>query len=192
VALLALVMVAGCSTGNDDDGVISVPSRTPATTSAATPSPSGTATCTPAFSATTAVDRGTGSGPILGLRSAAGASHPGYDRVVFTLGGTGRPGWEVSYIAHPSSDGSGNPVAVQGSFFLQVLLRNVGYPGDTGVPEPTVRRFTPSGTTVVREVVLDGVYEGQYTAFVGLTAKRPFRVFQLAGPPRVVVDVRQC
>ena len=75
---------------------------------------------------------------------------------------------------------------------LRVILKDVGYPGDTGVPDPAPRRFTPTGTVGVREVVLDTVFEGQYTAFIGVDTTRPFRVFRLAGPPRVVVDVRHC
>jgi len=79
---------------------------------------------------------------------------------------------------------------VKGSFFLHVAVMGVGNPDDTGVPEPTVRRIAPAGTKAVREVVLDGVFEGVYTAYVGLSAKQPFRVFRLSNPPRVVIDVR--
>jgi hypothetical protein len=43
---------------------------------------------------------------------------------------------------------------------------------------------------VVKQVVLNTVYEGRYTAFIGLSATKPFRVFRLANPARVVVDVR--
>ena len=126
------------------------------------------------------------------MQSATAGVQPGYDRVVFRLGGSGQPGWRVAYVTSPTSDGSGNAVTVNGPSYLQVVIKDVGVPGDTGVPDPTVKRFSPSGTTVVREVVLDTVFEGQYTAFIGVSATLPFRVFRLSSPARVVVDIRHC
>ena len=127
------------------------------------------------------------------MASIATGPQPDFDRVVFTLaGGSATPGWDVNYTANPTSDGSGDPVAVQGAAFLQVIVKDVGYPGDTGVPDPAVKVLTPTNTTVVEQVRLDTVFEGQYTAFIGLDAARPVKVFTLAGPPRVVVDVAHC
>ena len=154
--------------------------------------PGAGATCLPAFPANTLPDTASPVGGQLGLQSATAALQAGYDRVVFTLASGGQPGWRVAYITAPTSDGSGNPVAVAGSSYLQVVLKDVGYPADTGVPDPTLKRFSPSSTAVVREVVLDTVYEGQYTAFIGVSSTLPFRVFRLSSPARVVVDVRHC
>jgi hypothetical protein len=197
-ALMAGCLLAGCSHG----GTAGVPtaSRTPSgspTTSApsptAAPTASQVAASTPPFPANTLADTAQPTGGPLGLRVARVAPQPGYDRVVLELAGKvpGQPGWRVEYVTQPTSDGSGNPVAVRGTAYLQVIVTGVGYPADTGVPEPAIRRIRPAGTAVVREVVLDGVFEGQYTAFVGLTGKRPFRVFRLSNPARVVIDVRR-
>jgi len=111
---------------------------------------------------------------------------------VFTLGGpvADKPGWRVEYVATPTSDGSGNPVAVIGSAFLRVIVTNVGIPPDTGVPDPSPKQISLTSTQVVRQVVLDTAFEGQYTSFIGLTGSRPFRVFRLSSPARVVVDIR--
>lgn len=197
VALLLVGLLSACGGGSSPPAATSsstappstAPPSTapPATTPAASPPP-----CVPAFVANALPDTGSPVGPPLGLQVATAAVHTGYDRVVFTLGGTGKPGWDVEYVATPTSDGSGDPVAVAGGFTLQVLITDVGLPGDTGVPDPAVKRFTPSGTVVVREVVLDTVFEGRYTAFIGVSSTLPFRVFRLAGPPRLVVDVRHC
>jgi hypothetical protein len=126
------------------------------------------------------------------MMSVSAGLHPCYDRVVFTLGGTAvaQPGWRVEYVATPTSDGSGNPVAVTGSHFLRVIITNVGVPPDTGVADPSPKQISPTSTQVVRQVVLDTAFEGQYTSFIGLSASRPFRVFRLSSPARVVVDVR--
>jgi hypothetical protein len=192
VLVLALGLSSAC--GSD-----STPSSGPAPSSPATsttaPAPSATGgavpTATgPAFPADTKEDTSPESGEPRGLKVARAASQQGYDRVVFELGGkgAGQAGWRVTYVDSPSSDGSGDPVAVKGSAFLQVILTGVGYPADTGVPEPTTRRLGAAGN--VREVVLDGVFEGQYTAFVGASSKLPFRVFRLSSPERIVVDLR--
>lgn len=72
--------------------------------------------------------------------------------------------------ARPTADGSGDLVRLGGSVFLMVNLRGLGPPFDTGP---------------------GGVFEGTQLAFVGLHgAERPFRVFALTNPTRVVVDVR--
>lgn len=132
------------------------------------------------------------SGGPLGVKVARVGRHKGFDRVVIELAGRvpGRPGWRVEYVRTPTSDGSGFPVAVRGRYFLLVAVTGVGYPPDTGVPSPAVRRLRPTGTPIVREVVLDNVFEGSYTSFVGVSAKRNFRVLRLSNPPRIVVDIR--
>lgn len=194
VAALSALLLTSCA-GSDAPDLVTNPTATPTTSvpvSTPTASSAPTRSCAAAFPADALPDGGASAGGILGLKSAASAVHAGYDRVVFTLGGSAQPGWRVEYDTSPRSDGSGDPVSVQGGAALRVILRDVGYPGDTGVPDPAVKRFSPTGTVAVKEVVLDTVFEGQYTAFIGVDSTRPFRVFRLAGPARVVVDVRHC
>ncbi|MCR1983856.1 hypothetical protein NSA53_16610 [Cellulosimicrobium cellulans] len=118
--------------------------------------------------------------------------HDGFDRVVFELGGTGTPGWRVEYVDQPVDDASGNVATVDGDAYLQVMISGSGYPTDTGVdlyagPNPV--RAGDDGE--VEEVLLRGVFEGYTQAFVGVDdERRPFRVFSLEDPARVVVDVR--
>ncbi|MGO2041863.1 MAG: AMIN-like domain-containing (lipo)protein [Cellulosimicrobium funkei] len=118
--------------------------------------------------------------------------HDGFDRVVFELGGTGTPGWRVEYVDQPVDDGKGDVVAVDGDAYLQVMISGSGYPMDTGVEEyagPNPVRAGDDGE--VEEVLLRGVFEGYTQAFVGVDdEQRPFRVFSLEDPTRVVVDVR--
>lgn len=116
--------------------------------------------------------------------------HDGFDRVVFEVGGTGTPGWDVQYVDDPRSQGSGDPVDVAGDATLQVTLTGVGYPYETGVeeysgPDP----LSVAGTTMVTEVAFDATFEGNTVAFVGSSAKTPFRVYLLENPARVVVEV---
>jgi hypothetical protein len=119
----------------------------------------------------------------------------GFDRVVWEFAGTGRPGWTVAYTDSPSRQGSGAPVDLPGEATLEVLIDNVGIPGDVDVPEGTSAYDGPparaaSGTEIVTEVVVGGAFEGTHDGFVGLTEEAPFRVYLLADPTRVVLEVQ--
>ena len=56
-------------------------------------------------------------------------------------------------------------------------------------PPPSVRRFRPTTTKVLQEYVLDNVFEAVYTAYIGLSAKVPFRVLTLSNPTKIVIDL---
>jgi hypothetical protein len=115
--------------------------------------------------------------------------HDGFDRVVFEVGGTGAPGWDVRYVDAASSQGSGDDIAVDGDAILQVTLTGAGYPYDTGVEEFSGGPVSSGDAEVVTEVVYDNTYEGTSVAFVGTTAQAPFRVYLLDNPTRVVLEV---
>jgi hypothetical protein len=87
--------------------------------------------------------------------------------------------------------GSGDPIALDGRSTLSVTILGVGYPYDTGVAQyDGPRRVRDGRTTSVSEVWLGPVYEAQYDSYVALSGQpRPFRVFSLSGPTRLVVDV---
>jgi hypothetical protein len=116
-------------------------------------------------------------------------AHDGYDRIVFEVGGTGTPGWDVRYVDEASSQGSGDALDVAGDAVLQVTLTGAGYPYETGVEEFSGPALTGSGTSAVTEVVYDATFEGTSVAFVGTGGKNPFRVYALENPTRVVLEV---
>jgi len=190
LALALVLPLAACSSGTVARNAATSPAATsPAATSSAGPAPS-TGDDEPFYADLRPDEGGTSGGGGLSVVDVRTARQAGYDRVVLELGGTGRPGWLVRWVEHPASDGSGLPVAVAGDAYLELVVRGVGAPPDTGVP-PFVGRVSATGTQQVREVVVDSVFEGQALAFVGVTgARRPFRAFGLMDPPRVVVDVR--
>jgi hypothetical protein len=199
-ALLVLALMVGASgcgghaTDNADPTLAPATSTTPITrTPTATATVSPRASVRPFPEEVLAEDGGYGSGNGLGLTGVRVARHPGFDRVVFDLGGTGRPGWHAEYTTRPRYDGSGDPVRLKGTVVLQVILRGLGLPVDTGVAQSgdTLTRIPGDGTQGVAEIEPGGVFEGDQEAFIGLTgARRPFRVFVLAHPTRVVVDVQ--
>ena len=198
LVLALLVGVTGCGDHSTDDaGPTNAPTTQRSPTTSGTPKPSSIASpresASPFLADTSADDGGQGSGNGLGLTNVRIAHHPGFDRVVFDLGGTGTPGWRVEYMARPRYDGSGTPVRLKGAVFLQVILRGMGFPDDIGIAPygDSTTRLPGTGSRGIAEIVPGGVFEGDQQAFIGLTgAKRPFRAFALAHPARVVVDVR--
>lgn len=170
----------------------SPPPRSAATSPTTSPA-AGRSAAVP-FPADTSADKGgPQGGGGLGVVAVRSARQAGYDRVVVELAGSGEPGWFAQFVAAPVQQGSGEPVTVAGDTVLQVDLRGLGTPADTGIPAYAgPSRTTPDGTQAVREVVVGpGVLEGEQDVFLGLTGgQRPFRVFSQSDPVRVVVDVR--
>ena len=200
LALAACLLAAACtddptpvagggairSTASADPRLTDLEAETPEL-----PFPESAAPTSAAFPANTAPDDEEPSGGPLGVVAVRVANGGDYDRVVFELRGrsAGAPGWRVEYVDNPSQDGSGEPVEVDGDATLAVRIKGVGYPQDTGVEE-AVQVGGPGATEVVADVELGAVFEGVYEAWIGTSRKAPFRVFRLADPARVVVDVR--
>lgn len=194
LTLSSCLLLAACS---DDRDVSSTSGSTQSAPAPASPSPADApadeapSASAPVFPASTDRDEQEASGGPLSVTQVRVARHDGYDRVVFELDGRepGEPGWTVQYVDDPRRDGSGEPVEVEGEATLVVLVSGVGYPFDTGAEEAQGVSL-PADTEVVQDVELGAVFEGVYEAFVGTSREAPFRVFRLADPARVVVDIR--
>lgn len=117
-------------------------------------------------------------------------AQPGVDRVVFQLGGTGTPGWDVRYTDRAVRDGSGRTVEVTGAI-LEVRILGAVYPFDTteipyAGPDPATDPGVPAITGVYKPLVFEGVAQ----SFIGVRGDRPaFTVSTLTGPTRLVVDI---
>ena len=199
LALALLVAIAGCSDGSAGRSEAPVASSpTTPTTPRGTPSATRAATAeagVPPFpSDTLPQDTGWANGNGLAVTGVRTAQHPGYDRVVFDLDGTGTPGWRVEYTTSPTAEGSGDPVSIEGTAFLMIFLTGVGSSFDTGIAPAydDATRLPGTGTEAITEISPGGgPWEGAQQAFIGLRgAERPFRVFALTHPTRVVIDVR--
>lgn len=193
--LVGPALLAGCA-GPDarqaSSGTLASAERTdtPATSGAPASTEAGD-TGAPAFPADVASDTADASpGASVTVSDLRVGRQDGFDRVVFEVGGTGTPGWDVRYVDAASSQGSGKPIDLAGNAVLQVTLTGAGYPYETGVKEyPAGRPATAAGTETVTEVAFDATFEGTTVAFVGTRAQAPFRVYLLQNPTRVVLDV---
>ncbi len=119
--------------------------------------------------------------------------HDCFDRVVFEIDGPA-PGYRVEYVSRVRTQGEGAVLPLAGGAFLNVvLLSNVfdelghlHYPGRVGEGLNVARYKT------LRDVKFGGCFEGATQFGVGVRARLPFRVFNLAGPgthSRIVLDV---
>jgi hypothetical protein len=111
--------------------------------------------------------------------------HAGFDRVVFQIDGP-MPWYSVRYVPVVRLDGSGDPLGLRGSAFLEVVLRAAT--DVDGRPVLRTTRLRPD-FPALREVNAPFSYEGQTIAGVGVSQRVGFRVAELTGPNRIVLDL---
>lgn len=162
------------------------PTAEPTTAPATSPDP---VSLPPWQSADTVTEDFFGSGGELlpvGLRV---GDHDDFDRVVLEMAGDAVPGWRVGYVPEAIADGSGEPLALEGDAVLEVLVSGTRYAdeGEDHYDGPTVL----DGEDVVEQVRYVGTFEGLTQLFIGVDdGRQPFRVFPLADPARLVIDIR--
>src|SRR3989441_3695026 len=114
------------------------------------------------------------------------AHHDGYDRLVigFATSNT-MPQYQLTQQATSNfvRDASGQPVTLEGSAGIRAVLRNAditpGAPTDLKPDMPAIR-----------EVAQIGNFERVVSYGVGLATPACFRVLELSGPTRLVIDVQ--
>jgi hypothetical protein len=132
-----------------------------------------------------------GESDVIAVRS---GRHACFDRLVIDLSGPAR-GARVQYVTKVVMDGSGAPVALRGGARLQIVVLAPAYNqkgSPTYRPSNRAELVTVTGYRTFRQVAWAGSFEGQTTIGLGVRARLPFRVFQLAGPgshSRLVIDV---
>ncbi|MBD3926256.1 hypothetical protein IEZ26_16645 [Nocardioides cavernae] len=112
--------------------------------------------------------------------------HDGFDRVVLELSGTATPGWGVAWSDEAVAEGTGDVVPLAGDHVLTISASGTAMPEPGSFEVPA--RLGPAGA--VAEVQVNGWFEGYTQVFAGVEGdERPFRVFTLTDPPRLVVDI---
>ncbi|NUT99367.1 MAG: hypothetical protein HOY78_45910 [Saccharothrix sp.] len=106
--------------------------------------------------------------------------HHHYDRLVFDIAGS-VPSYSARYVAAAYSEG-GARVPVRGAAVLVVSL----HPVDTARP-PAVP-VHPNLSTI-RDVVGFDQHGGYLNHAIGVSDRNGFRVFELANPTRLVIDI---
>jgi hypothetical protein len=114
------------------------------------------------------------------------AHHDGYDRLVIGFPtSNAMPQYQLTQqaTAHFVRDASGQPVVLSGSAGIRLVIRNAdivsGAPSDVKPNLPAIR-----------EIAQIGNFERVVSYGVGLATPACFRVLELTGPTRLVIDVQ--
>ena len=180
-------LLVACGTGGSDD-LGSAPAASETTSSRASAS-AGPTTDAPAFPDDTADQFAEPSGEWDLVFTDVGVDElEGFDRIVLELTGTGVPGWSVGYVDEGVLEGSGRVVTLGGDAVLDIYASGTTWPGSGYYSGP--RRVAPVHGGNVAEVYVAGTVEGYTQVLAGVEGERvPFRVFALADPARLVVDI---
>lgn len=124
-------------------------------------------------------------------------AHPCYERIVVELADStmltpgGMPGWWVRYADGPITLGQTDDqfVEVRGDATLLISM-NAWMPSMDGEGWVGSTDIFPTNVARVLELRQIDNWEGQNTWAVGIDVERPFRVFTLGSPTRLVVDIR--
>lgn len=176
------------------------PSGTPdatATTAPASPSPEPTAPPAPSptplnngsnepFAFAPDPDPATEAATLIDARTAA---HDGFDRIVFEFEGV-RPEGLVQYVEDAAHCGTGDPVTgLDGDTILSIGFEMTN--GHTEAGEPTLDDHELDGPgNTIAEARMTCDFEAQVNWVIGVEGgERPFGVYLLESPSRVVIDI---
>ncbi len=116
------------------------------------------------------------------------AQHEDYDRIVFEFSEAGITGYRIEYIDEPvRTCGSGETVPLPGDGWLMVQL-TAARMHDMG-QATVLERQQELGFATVLELVATCDFENIVTWVAAVFEPNRFRVLELDGPPRLVVDI---
>jgi hypothetical protein len=108
--------------------------------------------------------------------------------MVFEFAGDDLPGYRIEYVNAAAQCGSGTNVPLQGSAILEVTFNNTVAHDLNG---PTVVNSNPDpGFPALKEIEGTCDFEGIVQWAAGVGSMQPFRVSELSGPTRLVIDVK--
>lgn len=129
--------------------------------------------------------------PELQIEDVRAGSHEGIDRVVVELSGTGTPDVLAGYTADPRQQASGLPLVPAGNAYFELIIQ--GVPWSMGLSDADLAKADPAGVAAggIQEIADGGIFEADAQYIVGLNAQRPYNLYLLENPTRVVVDLQK-
>lgn len=115
------------------------------------------------------------------------ARHSTFDRVVVDIQGR-IPGWTIRYSSTHHYDGSGAPVPIRAGMDLVLFPAYAHF--DNGTSCYDGPRLVRPGFPALKAIAFTGDYEGYVSFAFGLDGRRPYRIFRLHDPQRIVLDFR--
>jgi hypothetical protein len=122
------------------------------------------------------------------VRTGAHPEDGGWDRIVFEFAAD-LPAATVTYMPEVIGCGSGLPIAVDGSAFLQVRFDPAQAHDDAGRLTVASTRIAGPGNAIV-EARVSCDFEAELTWAIGTNRMANYKVTTLTNPTRLVVDVR--
>lgn len=143
----------------------------------------GSAAALPAFTTAPKTRTVSPTTPQATLTQVTVGRHATFDRIVFRFTGS-TPGYRVKYVPQVIQDGSGLPVTLLGSRFLQIRFEPTVNGSSANAPATITPRFP-----TLRQIKRAGDFEGVINFGAGLSKRAGFRLFTLASPRRIVLDM---
>ncbi|MFN2383489.1 MAG: hypothetical protein ABR559_04400, partial [Gemmatimonadota bacterium] len=113
-----------------------------------------------------------------------------FDRVVWEFAGPALPGYHIEYVDRPVRQcGSGEVVPLAGDGWLQVRFQPAYAHDDAGHPTVADRERAP-GLPNLKEIKLICDFEADVEWILGVASPNRYRVMELTGPTRLVVDIQ--
>ncbi len=156
-----------------------------ATTEPTSPEASPVGTPQPAFACSNATAGGV-SGVVSQLAAVRVGRQTGFDRVTFEFSSASMPQYRLSLQPNTNftTDASGMPVTLAGSSGM-----GIHFPMSTGQGSYTGSTDIKSNLDVLKEVYQLGDFERVLTWGLGIQGTPCYRVMELTGPTRLVVDL---
>ncbi|HKO94573.1 MAG TPA: DUF4339 domain-containing protein [Polyangiaceae bacterium] len=122
------------------------------------------------------------------LQALRTSKNDGFDRVVFEFRER-MPGYRLEYLDTPVRHcGSGAVPRIDGDAWLEVRFSPASAHTESGESTVRARELKPA-LSALREIERTCDSQGIVTWVVGTASARHFRAFELADPPRLVVDI---
>ena len=117
-------------------------------------------------------------------------THEHIDRVVFEFQGRGKPGWHTRYVGQAFHMASGLPMDVVSDNNLEIMIH--GTPMGNPRPDSLMKTgLTGKAAGNIQNITNGGAFEGDSQFFINLDKKRPYTVYTLENPTRLVVDFKK-
>jgi hypothetical protein len=115
----------------------------------------------------------------------------GFERVTFELAGPDTPGYQAEYVDRPLYDcGSGEPTYPVGDAWLELRLEPAAAHTEEGRPTLGARDLAV-GAPLLQRIYRTCDFEAVVVHVLALSTPNAFRVFTLADPVRIVVDIQR-
>ena len=118
------------------------------------------------------------------------AKQKGFDRVVFEFD-KGKPKYVIQYLPSNiySSDAGDEEIKISGNVFMQISIYGMPQMEDLPCKSQSYEKGKLN-LRAVRQIKEEVWFEGIRDFLIGVKAKKPFRIQELANPSRLVIDFK--